>query len=249
LYKVMCEALGEELEVLESIFSSELTRTGERDIQIMIQPDVSSDTREQDPHLLLILSYPTDYPQNLPEMRIQVDKGKMDDFEINSLQSSLASTAEESLGMVMTFSLVSNLKENLDALIRDRIEAAKRKERETERQALLEEEMRLRGTLVTKESFVRWRHDFLKAYKTEQERNDDNKMKGLGQKEREEIKRVALRHTGRQLFERDRNLDASDAAADYVEEGTESVDFSKYQRQARNEVELETTELHLSDSD
>jgi hypothetical protein len=104
--------------------------------------------------------------------------------------------AEESLGMVMTFSLVSNLKENLDALIRDRIEAAKRKERETERQALLEEEMRLKGTLVTKESFVRWRHDFLKAYKTEQERKDDNKMKGLGQKEREEIKRVALRHTG-----------------------------------------------------
>jgi hypothetical protein len=63
------------------------------------------------------------------------------------------------------------------------------------------------------------------------------------------VRLITFPNLGRQLFERDRNLDASDAAADYVEEGTESVDFSKYQRQARNEVELETTELHLSDSD
>lgn len=55
---------------------------------------------------------------------------------------------------------------------------------------------------------------------------------------------------GRQLFERDRNLDASDDA--FIEEGTVSVDASQYERTTALENEDEEEEQHrleFSDSD
>lgn len=53
--------------------------------------------------------------------------------------------------------------------------------------------------------------------------------------------------SGRQLFERDRNLANSDATL--VEEGTISIDISQYDR-TTNELDAEENEgLHFSDSD
>jgi hypothetical protein len=52
--------------------------------------------------------------------------------------------------------------------------------------------------------------------------------------------------TGRQLFERDKNLAVSDAS--YVEEGVVSVDISQYDRSAVDEEE-EDNVVHFSDSD
>jgi hypothetical protein len=82
-------------------------------------------------------------------------------------------------------------------------------------------------------------------------------------KEREEYKKVAVRLTGgcvfpfstvvvdppfpgRQLFERDKNLAASDASL--LEDGTVSVDVSQYERIATEEDE-EEARLEFSDSD
>ena len=54
-------------------------------------------------------------------------------------------------------------------------------------------------------------------------------------------------YTGRQLFERNRQLDTSDAAL--VEEGSVSVDVSQYERTGPIEEEQEEERLALSDSD
>lgn len=57
------------------------------------------------------------------------------------------------------------------------------------------------------------------------------------------------RHTGKQLFERDRNLDKEEES--FVEEGVESVDLKQYDRTAReeDEEEEEDTGIRFEDSD
>lgn len=52
---------------------------------------------------------------------------------------------------------------------------------------------------------------------------------------------------GRQLFERNRNL--ATAEDSLVEEGTESVDISQYERQQRDEEDEGESHLEFSDSD
>ena len=94
-------------------------------------------------------------------------------------------------------------------------------------------------------------------------RGEEEKLKAMTTKEREEHKKMGARLTGgrvdpfrlslpilcfpgRQLFERDKNLAASDASL--LEDGTVSVDISQYERIAPVEDD-EEDRLEFSDSD
>ena len=129
------------------------------------------------------------------------------------------------------------------------------------------EEARTRGTPVTSESFNAWRTKFLKEMAVKQAREEEEKMKSMSPKERDEYRKLATRLTGalycarklvqfltacqgRQLFERDKNLDISDD--NLMEEGTVSVDFSQYERedvQEEEEDEEEENGVMFSDSE
>ena len=54
-------------------------------------------------------------------------------------------------------------------------------------------------------------------------------------------------HTGRQLFERNRNAAAQDE--ELIEEGTVSVDITKYERTHEEEEDQEEDAVTFSDSD
>jgi hypothetical protein len=119
---------------------------------------------------------------------------------------------------------------------------------------------------VTIESFNEWKIRFDKEVSLRRTREEEEKLKALTTKEREEYKRIAtrltggrvlgcslsrlllrtLRFPGRQLFERDRNLAMSDAS--FLEEGTDSVDVSQYERTTARKDE-EEDRLEFSDSD
>ena len=121
---------------------------------------------------------------------------------------------------------------------------------------------------MTAESFKDWKVKFDKEMARKKTREEEERLKALSAKEREEYKKLQTRYTGqfrnrrsivvswlrsfnlgRQLFERDRSLAASDDAA-LVEEGTVSVDISQYDRSAeREEEEEEVDRLEFSDSD
>jgi len=145
----------------------------------------------------------------------------------------------------MTFTLVSHLRESLSTLVRTRAEKRKKVEMEKERIALEEEEARTRGTPVTLESFKAWKLKFDKELAVKKAHEDDERLRGATPKEREEWKRIGTRLTGRQLFERDKNLGDDDTL---MEEGTVSVDFSQYERE-RVEEEEEDNGVTFSDSD
>lgn len=103
------------------------------------------------------MHYPDDYPDVLPEFSLKPIDGDIMDNEIEDLLQSTKTVAsrapfilrnesltnngfhkqgEENLGMAMTFTLVSHLRERLSILIRDREEHRKQEEREKERLAL-----------------------------------------------------------------------------------------------------------------
>ncbi|EKM55426.1 uncharacterized protein PHACADRAFT_195458 [Phanerochaete carnosa HHB-10118-sp] len=239
------EILAEEFEVLESIYPTELSKISENEVRIEVEPEEVEEGIEP-VKLTLDVRYPDNYPDTLPELSLEPLEGEVDDSEIEHLISELHKVGEENLGMAMTFTLVSHLREQLVALVRDRSERQRKEEMEKERLALEVEEAKTRGTAVTHDSFSAWKAKFDKEAAEKKAREDEEKMKGMIPKEREEYKKLATRLTGRQLFERNRDLAASDD--NLVEEGTVSIDASQYERETREEEEDEN-QVTFSDSE
>lgn len=239
------DVLAEEFEVLDSIFPDEIAKISERELEVTVRPDVVRDDSIE-LSLLLHLKYPTDYPDALPEMNITAATGDLTQEEKSTLLTALTDSATENLGMAFTFTLISYLQEQMDSLINLRAIRVREQAAEVERTALLAEEERTRGTPVTVESFKTWKDRFDSEVASAKSRHEDERLRGLSGKDRDEIKRVSTRQTGKQLFEKNKDLDDSDAVL--LEDGAVAVDFTQFERQQYHE-EIPKSELHLSDSD
>lgn len=235
--------LAEEFEVLESIYPTELSVISDREIEIDVEPDYPVEGMESF-RLKLSVKYSDDYPEALPTLALEAVEGDINESEKEALLQGMTTIGEESLGMAMTFTLVSYLKEHLSTLAEARISLRIAEEREKERLALEAEEARTRGTLVTVESFKTWKMKFDKDVAMKKAKDEEEKLRALTPKEREEYKRIGTRLTGRQLFERNRNLAHEDDSL--MEEGTVSVDVSQYDR---TKIDEEEDHIHFSDSE
>ncbi|KIJ17390.1 hypothetical protein PAXINDRAFT_168068 [Paxillus involutus ATCC 200175] len=242
----MSSVLQEEFEVLESIYPSELSILSDRQIQIDVEPDVIVNGAELF-KLKLSVDYPDDYPDALPKLELEAVDGELDESESDTLLQSLADVGDENIGMAMTFTLVSHLREQLSSLVEKRVQTRMTEEHEKERLAIEAEEARTRGTPVTIESFKDWKTKFDKEMAQKKLRDEEEKLRALTPKEREEFKKIGTRWTGRQLFERNRNLEHEDDSL--MEEGTVSVDFSQYARVQVEADDVEQDRVHFSDSD
>ncbi|KAJ7063281.1 RWD-domain-containing protein [Mycena amicta] len=219
----MSDALIEEFEVLESIYPSELTKISDSVIQIDVEPEeVNALDGAELLRLTLQVEYGPDYPDVLPKLSLYTveDGGEIDDNEIALLLKDLQSVGEENVGIAMTFTLVSHLREHLASFVKDRAERRRREETEKERLALEAEEARTRGTAVTQESFKAWKIKF-------------------------DQEQAAAKRASRQLFEGNRILEEDSL----MEEGTISVDLSQYDRTSRGEDPEEEEGITFSDSD
>jgi len=148
--------------------------------------------------------------------------------------------------MAMVFTLVSQLQESIQDLVSTRIKRREQEGADAAKREVEKEEARTRGTPVTLTSFVGWKQKFDQERLRSAAREDEEKMKAMSPKEREEYKKNKLKLTGRQIFERGKIADEEDAA----DEGGVSVDVSQYDRRAaREEEEEETDHVHFSDSD
>ncbi|CAK5277705.1 unnamed protein product [Mycena citricolor] len=237
-------------QVLEAIYPSELQKISETCIQLEVEPE-DYDEADGDERIKVTLEvqYPPQYPDILPELSIEPIDGESEisDSEILELLEDLRSVGEENLGIAMTFTLVSRLREQLSALVKKRYERRRREDMEKERLAIEAEEARTRGTPVTVESFRAWKVKFDREMVELQKLREEERLKGLSPKERDEYKRVGGRASGRQLFERNKNLEDDNL----MEEGTVSVDVSQYDRSAAHHEEEDDEEdaLAFSDSD
>ena len=192
------------------------------------------------------------------------------------------SQGEENVGMAMTFTLVSHLREQLAELVRSRAENERRLATEKERLELevghplslpscewrltassdQVEEAKTRGTPVTRESFLAWEAKFDKEMGAKRAKEQEERLKSLTPKEREEHKKFQGRFSGaiiflspprviaealpgRQLFERSKDWTEDES----LEEDGTSVDVTQYERARQTEEEAEGDHIYFSDSD
>ncbi|XP_035986608.1 RWD domain-containing protein 1 isoform X2 [Fundulus heteroclitus] len=134
--------------------------------------------------------------------------------------------AEENLGMVMIFTLVTAVQDKLNEIV----DAMKnRQEEETLRKAKEAEEaekVAFQGTVVTIENFLAWKVKF------ELEMAEFRRKK---QKEEEQAGKPKL--TGKQLFERDHNLDTSDIQ--FLEDAGNNVEVDESLFQDIEDLDLD----------
>ncbi|KAL1757147.1 hypothetical protein FB107DRAFT_209731, partial [Schizophyllum commune] len=230
-------------QVLESIYPTELSKTSERDIRIEAEPD-DLEEGEDTIKLALKVHYTDGYPDELPDLSFDVLEGELTDDELNGLLEGLRTVGEENLGLAMVFTLVTTLRERLSELVRERAERHKAEEHEKERLAIEAEEAKTRGTPVTVESFKAWKAKFDAELAIKKAKAEEEKLKAMTPKEREEYKRIQGRLSGQQLFEKNKNLEDESL----VEEGGVSVDISQYER-TREEEQEEEDHVTFSDSD
>ncbi|KAI9270380.1 ubiquitin-conjugating enzyme/RWD-like protein [Phascolomyces articulosus] len=160
--------------------------------------------------LSLWVKYTPTYPDELPEYSVDVTEGRLTDAQ--------KQRAEESLGMVMIFTMASLAKEELNQIVEDTQRSKEEADLERIRKEEEIENARFRGTKLTWERFQEWRAKFEKEL-AEQE-SEEKKARA---------KELKNKLTGRQLFEQDKTLALSDTK--YMEEGDVSVDASQYEKE------------------
>lgn len=214
-----------ELEAIESIYPDSFTVLSEGPTSFTITVTSDAGENEETVEVTLKFTYVENYPDEPPLWEI-FSQENLEDSDTEDILTLLKQQAEENLGMVMIFTLVTAVQEKLNEiidLIKNRREEEKlRKERETE-----EAETRaFQGTVVTIENFVSWKAKF------EQEMAELNKKR---QKEEEQAGKGKL--TGKQLFERDHNLDISDIQ--FLEDVGNSVEVDESLFQDMEDLDME----------
>jgi len=193
-----------ELEALEAIYSNELSVVSRKPFS-KFTIFVRSDPQTGEPiegipdtiyEAVLQFTFTETYPDSVPDIEV-VDSDNLDDIDEQELLELLDTEANNSIGMVMTFTLVSVA---IDWINR------KSDEKRTELKLLLEQKHReaeeaerkkFEGTRVSVETFMAWRKKF------------DEEMQKLDTsfKAKQEISK---KMTGKQLFETNKNLIESD---------------------------------------
>lgn len=129
-----------------------------------------------------------------------------------ALKKSLEESAEENVGMASVFTLASLVKEEAEAVVQEKLEAAeKEREKEILRQEA-EEQKKFIGTPVNEETFSAWRLKFREEFKLDEKDHVHTIYDSKGQP----------KLTGRQMFERGLSK-FEDEEEDDIEAGVNSL--------------------------
>ncbi|NP_001087542.1 RWD domain containing 1 L homeolog [Xenopus laevis] len=214
-----------ELEALESIYADSFTVLSTAPSSFSITVTSEAGENEENVQVIIKFTYVESYPDEAPLYEI-VSQDNLECTDASSILCLLEDQAQENLGMVMIFSLVSAVQDKLNEIV-DQIKT--RREEETQRkekEAEEAEKVLFHGTPVTIENFLNWKAKF-DAEMTE--------LKKKKQKEEEQSGKSKL--TGKQLFETDHNLDTSDIK--FLEEAGNSVEVDESLFQEMDDLELD----------
>lgn len=214
-----------ELEAIESIYPDSFTVLSEDPTSFTIT--VMSDAGEngETVETTLKFTYVEKYPDEPPLWEIQSQEN-LEDQDMEEVLTLLQQQAEENLGMVMIFTLVTAVQEKLNEIV-DAIKTRQEEEkRRKEKEAEEAEKKAFQGTVVTIENFLAWKATF------EQEMSEIRKKR---QKEEEQAGKNKL--TGKQLFERDHNLDTSDIQ--FLEDAGNNVEVDESLFQDMEDLDLD----------
>ncbi|GFG34489.1 hypothetical protein Cfor_07715 [Coptotermes formosanus] len=223
-----------EIEALDSIYSGEMEILGITPHHKFIIP-IKSEEYEPDTDNGLMcklkFSYAAKYPEEAPEVEI-CDSENFEEEDEALLKEHIIQQAQENLGTVMIFTLVSSAQEWLntkwDEVRKRREEYAILKEKEAEEA----ERRRFEGTRVTVESFLAWKARF----------DAETGAKTMQDREEKETRKL----TGRELFLTDKTLNESDLK--FLEDGGDSIKVDESLFQDLEELDLDADEVLDDDS-
>ncbi|POW14734.1 hypothetical protein PSTT_02741 [Puccinia striiformis] len=172
------EQRKEEIEVLQSIFED---LTFESDDQVILRTGPEEPSASNPLTVNLKIKYTENYPDELPEIRIESVEGELTELELESTIEKLKEAGRESIGMAMIFTLSLALQQELGQILSDRAIEVIRLEQEETKKTEEAEAARKKGTPINKETFAR-----------------------------EERKKSGTKLTGRRLFETNQALITSD---------------------------------------
>ncbi|KTG45816.1 hypothetical protein cypCar_00002344 [Cyprinus carpio] len=214
-----------ELEAIESIYPDSFTVLSEEPTSFTITVTSDAGENEETVEVTLKFTYVEKYPDEPPLWEI-FSQENLEDSDTEDILTLLKQQAEENLGMVMIFTLVTAVQEKLNEII-DQIKNRREEEKlRKEREAEEAEKRAFQGTVVTIENFLSWKARF------EQEMVE---LKKKRQKEEEQPGKGKL--TGKQLFETDHNLDTSDIQ--FLEDVGNSVEVDESLFQDMDDLDLE----------
>lgn len=223
-----------EIEALDSIYSGEMEILGSTPHHKFIIP-IKSEEYEPDTDKGLTCKlkfiYTAKYPEEAPEVEI-CDSENFEEEDEPLLKEHIIQQAQENLGTVMIFTLVSSAQEWLntkwDEIRKRREEYAILKEKEAEEA----ERRRFEGTRVTVESFLAWKARF----------DGELGTKKIQDREDKETRKL----TGRELFLTDKTLNESDLK--FLEDGGDSIKVDESLFQDLEELDLDADEVLDDDS-
>ncbi|XP_009879634.1 PREDICTED: RWD domain-containing protein 1 [Charadrius vociferus] len=213
---------------LLSFFFFLLTVLSEKPTTFTITVTSEAGENDETVQTTLKFTYREKYPDETPLYEI-VSQENLDDNDVADIIKLLEQQAEENLGMVMIFTLVSAVQEKLNEIV-DQIKTRREEEKkQKEREAEEEEKQRFHGTPVTIENFLNWKAKF-----------DAELLEIKRKKMKEEEQAGKNKLSGKQLFEMDHNLDTSDIQ--FLEEAGNSVEVDESLFQEMDDLELEDEE-------
>lgn len=174
-------------------------------ISVTLDPPENGPEAEEQPVIFLEVSYPEEYPDVAPELKISpvpnAPKYPLLDLQEDehALTTALDNAIEENMGMAMVFALVSALKEAAEQLMLERVQAAENEKAVAAQKAEEEENKKFRGTPVNRETFQKWLEDFKKEQEAEEQRQREEKEL---EDKKKRIAKEEKKLTGRQLWER-----------------------------------------------
>ncbi|KAK5575212.1 hypothetical protein RB653_010468 [Dictyostelium firmibasis] len=198
----MSEEKEMEVEALSAIYMDHFNNISSNHVQITLLPNPGGD----EPNfigIILDIIFSVDYPNSVPKIDLIPNLG-LEKVDILELQGKVLQEAENNIGMSMIFILAGLIKEwldenNIDPDLEEEVEESSSEEAE-------DDDKPFDGIPVTEEAFLIWRKKFIEETKPFKKEKQLNKL------------------TGRQLFEQDTSLNASDSK--FMEEGEEASNIT-----------------------
>ncbi|CAJ0592422.1 unnamed protein product [Cylicocyclus nassatus] len=221
----------QEIEALQAIYQEEeLEVICDEYPNISVRVNLKSNQENESPsdfEVALVVELPEDYPDAIPRIRLEGIDHLFTKERIQKAVQLLENEAGSNLGMVMVFTVVSALQDELGVLLAEKMKEAELKVEEEKQKEEAISRKKFEGTPVTPETFLAWKEKFDKERKALMEKN---------QKDRETA--LAGKLTGKQLFLRDATLSLSDVAL--IEQSVE-IDESLFDEEIEG-LELESDE-------
>jgi len=195
-----------EMEALEAIYSEELTVVSREPYTMDVLVSGSNEGSRDDFEICLScklrFTFVETYPDAPPVIEVvdnSVEGNEFDDEKITKLCENLEDVANENLGMVMIFTLVSAAQDILLQFVDEIKKEMEEKKQAEYAEAKRLEELKYKGTPVTLENFLAWKIRF------------DEEMRAAGKRIiNDPLAKKASKLTGRLLFERDSSMNVSD---------------------------------------